>query len=241
MAKKMGVVAFDGDDTLWRNEDRFTITQDRFRGIIAAHVQVDATALDAHLLETERRNLALYGYGVKSFVLSMIETAIELTRSAIPASDIQALLRLGQEMLAHPIELMDGVRDTIEQLRTRGHEIWLITKGDLFDQESKIARSGLEPLFDRIEIVSEKNQAMYRRLLDRHGVEASEFLMVGNTLRSDVLPVAALGAQAVHIPYHTTWTHETVEPAVAETSAYLTLTHVSELPAAIQQLSAPFV
>jgi putative hydrolase of the HAD superfamily len=241
MTKKIGVVAFDGDDTLWRNEDRFTITQDRFRGIIAAHVQVDAKALDAHLLETERRNLALYGYGVKSFVLSMIETAIELTSSAIPASDIQVLLRLGQEMLAHPIELMDGAREAIEELRTRGHAIWLITKGDLFDQESKIARSGLEPLFDRIEIVSEKSQALYRRLLVRHGVDASEFVMVGNTLRSDVLPVAALGAHAVHIPYHTTWTHETVEPALAETSAYVTLTHLNELPAALQQLSAPFV
>jgi putative hydrolase of the HAD superfamily len=241
MTKNMGVVAFDGDDTLWRNEDRFTITQERFRTIIAAHVQVDAAVLDAHLLETERRNLALYGYGVKSFVLSMIETAIELTGSAIPASDIHVLLRLGLEMLAHPIELMYGVRETIEELKTRGHEIWLVTKGDLFDQESKIARSGLEPLFDRIEIVSEKNQAMYRRLLDRHGVVASNFLMVGNTLRSDVLPVAALGAHAVHIPYHTTWTHETVEPAQAETSAYLTLTHVTELPAAIQRLSAPFV
>jgi putative hydrolase of the HAD superfamily len=150
-------------------------------------------------------------------------------------------LRLGQEMLAHPIELMDGARETIEELRTRGHEIWLITKGDLFDQESKIARSGLEPLFHRIEIVSEKNQALYRRLLVRHGVDASEFVMVGNTLRSDVLPVAAIGAHAVHIPYHTTWTHETVEPALAETSAYVTLTHLNELPAALQQLSAPFV
>jgi putative hydrolase of the HAD superfamily len=241
MAKKIGVVAFDGDDTLWRNEDHFTISQDRFRTIIGAHVQLDSAVLDAHLLETERRNLALYGYGVKSFVLSMIETAIELTGAAIPASDIQILLRLGQKMLAHPIELMYGVRETIEELRKGGHEIWLITKGDLFDQESKIARSGLEPLFDRIEIVSEKNQATYRRLLDRHGVEASEFLMVGNTLRSDVLPVAALGAHAVHIPYHMTWAHETVEPALAETSAYLTLMHVTELPAALQRLSAPFV
>ncbi len=235
------VIAFDGDDTLWGNEDHFTVSQDRFRTIISAHVPLGGAALDQHLLETERRNLALYGYGVKSFVLSMIETAIELTSGAIPASDIQVLLRLGQEMLAHPVELLDGVGATIEELRGRGHEIWLITKGDLFDQESKIARSGLDALFDRIEIVSEKNEVVYRRLLDQHSVAASDFLMVGNTLRSDVLPVVALGARAVHIPYHVTWTHETVEPAMAEACAYLTLTHMAELPGALQQLASPFV
>ena len=230
------IIALDGDDTLWRNEDQFSISQDRFRKIIGAHVRLDQAAMDARLLETERRNLLLYGYGVKSFVLSMIETAIELTAGAIPASDIQVLLRLGQQMLAHPIELLGSVRETIEELRAAGSSIWLITKGDLFDQESKIARSGLEPLFDRIEIVSEKNQATYRRLLDLHGVEVSEFLMVGNTLRSDVLPVLALGGRAIHIPYHVTWSHETVEPGVANGHSYLTLNHIGELPAALRQL-----
>ena len=192
--------------------------------------------MDAHLLTTERRNLAHYGYGVKSFVLSMIETAIELTDGAVPASDIQVLLRLGQQMLAHPIELLGSVRETIEQLRANERTLWLITKGDLFDQESKIARSGLGSLFDRIEIVSEKNEETYRRLLDRHGVDVSEFVMVGNTLRSDVLPVVALGARAIHIPYHVTWSHETVEPAHGSSHAYLTLQHIGEVAAAIEQL-----
>ena len=173
------VIAFDGDDTLWRNEDQFSVTQDRFRNILGAHVSLDASTVDALLLKIERRNLTLYGYGVKSFVLSMIETAIELTSGAIPASDIQVLLRLGQQMLAHPIELLANVRETIERLRADDRTIWLITKGDLFDQESKIARSGLEALFDRIEIVSEKNESMYRRLLHRHRVDVSEFVMVG--------------------------------------------------------------
>lgn len=230
------VIAFDGDDTLWRNEDQFNVSQDRFREIIGAHVQLDLAAMDAHLLAMERRNLALYGYGVKSFVLSMIETAIELTEGAIPARDIQALLRLGQQMLAHPIELLEGVRETIETLRSGERRLWLITKGDLFDQESKIARSGLEPLFDRIEIVSEKNEAVYRRLLQLHGVDPEEFLMVGNTLRSDVLPVVALGARAVYIPYHITWTHETVPPEVADQGAYQTLERIGDLPGVLRML-----
>ena len=230
------VIAFDGDDTLWRNEDQFSVSQERFRNIIGAHVPLDIAAVDAQLFETERRNLALYGYGVKSFVLSMIETAIELTGGAIPASDIKVLLGLGQEMLAHPVELLSGVRETLENLRAAGAQTWLITKGDLFDQESKIARSGLESLFDRIEIVSEKNEAMYRRLLSKHGVDPAEFLMVGNTLRSDVLPVVALGGRAIHIPYHVTWLHETVEPALANGHRYVTLEHMGELAAALKAL-----
>ncbi len=230
------VIAFDGDDTLWRNEDQFSISQERFRNIISAHVPLDLAAVDTRLFETERRNLALYGYGVKSFVLSMIETAIELTGGAIPASDIKVLLGLGQEMLAHPVELLSGVRETLENLRAAGAKTWLITKGDLFDQESKIARSGLESLFDRIEIVSEKDEAMYRRLLSKHGVDPAEFLMVGNTLRSDVLPVVALGGRAIHIPYHVTWLHETVEPALANGHRYVTLEHVGELAAALKAL-----
>ena len=139
-------------------------------------------------------------------------------------------------MLAHPVELLGGVRETIENSAGAGAEIWLITKGDLFDQESKIARSGLEPLFDRIEIVSEKNEAMYRRLLSSTGSTPRSFVMVGNTLRSDVLPVVALGGRAIHIPYHVTWSHETVEPALASGHNYLTLEHMGELAAALKRL-----
>ena len=228
------VIAFDGDDTLWRNEDRFTLSQDRFRAILGSHVDLDLATVDARLLETERRNLDLYGYGVKSFVLSMIETAIEVTDGAIPASDIRILLRLGQDMLAHPIELMDGVRECLTALRARDHELWLVTKGDLFDQESKIARSGLEPLFDRIEIVSEKDEPTYRRLLDRHGVDPADFAMVGNAVRSDVLPVLAIGGRAFHVPYHTTWAHEAVETT---TAAFPVLSGLADLPGALLRSS----
>ena len=230
------IIAFDGDDTLWRNEDQFSLTQERFRDIIGAHVTLDSEAVDARLLETERRNLAVYGYGVKSFVLSMIETAITLTAGAIPAGDIEVLLRLGQQMLAHPVQLIEDVRQTLETVRAEGYITWLITKGDLFDQESKVARSGLEALFERIEIVSEKSEAVYRRLLEQHSVDPADFVMVGNTLRSDVLPVVALGGCAVHIPYHVTWLHETVEPAVASAHSYLTLDGIAELPAALRLL-----
>jgi putative hydrolase of the HAD superfamily len=204
------VVAFDGDDTLWHNETIFSMTQDRFRALIGAHVDLPGREIDAQLVETERQNLATYGYGIKGFVLSMVETAILISDGRIPARDIEAILGFGRSMLAHPVQLIEGARDVLETLRGRDHELWLLTKGDLFDQESKLARSGLSPLFHRIEIVSEKDEATYLRLLDRHGVSPDEFAMIGNSLRSDVLPVIAIGARAFHVPYAITWAHEAV-------------------------------
>ena len=204
------VVAFDGDDTLWHNETIFSMTQDRFRGLIGAHVDLPGQEIDARLVETERQNLATYGYGIKGFVLSMVETAIAITDGRIPAHDIERILGFGRSMLAHPVELIEGAGEVLTTLRERDHELWLLTKGDLFDQESKLARSGLSPFFDRIEIVSEKDEATYQRLLERYGVSPDEFAMIGNSLRSDVLPVVAIGARAYHIPYAITWAHEAV-------------------------------
>ena len=226
------VIAFDGDDTLWHNETVFSMTQERFRAILRSHLSLDLADLDARLFATERKNLAVYGYGIKGFVLSMVETAIEVTDGRIPASDITAILSIGRAMLEHPVELIEGAREVLESLRARDHELWLITKGDLFDQESKIARSGLEPLFDRIEIVSEKDEGTYRRLLDRHGISADEFAMVGNTLRSDVLPVINLGARAFHVPYQITWAHEHVEGDLPDGA--LVLDALTELPVRLQ-------
>jgi len=205
------VVAFDGDDTLWHNETIFSMTQDRFRGLVGPYVDLPGHEIDARLVETERQNLATYGYGIKGFVLSMVETAIAITDRRIPVHDIEAILGFGRTMLAHPVQLIEGARDVLETLRARDHELWLLTKGDLFDQESKLARSGLSPLFHRIEIVSEKDESAYLRILDRHGVSPDEFAMVGNSVRSDVLPVIAIGARAFHIPYAITWAHETVD------------------------------
>ncbi len=201
-------IGFDGDDTLWHNETLFSMTQERFRQVLLRYAP--AADVDRQLYDTEVRNLKLFGYGVKGFTLSMIETAIELTEARINAADIQRLIDFGKGMLEHPVELIDGVPAVLDRLTPR-YRLLLITKGDLFDQESKIARSGLADRFAGIEIVSEKDAPTYRRLLAKHGVRPADFLMVGNSERSDVLPPLAIGAQAVHVPYTLTWQHETVE------------------------------
>ncbi|MGY0834286.1 HAD family hydrolase [Azospirillum argentinense] len=203
-------IAFDGDDTLWHNESLFSMTQDRFRALLANHL-ADPADIDRRLLQAERENLRVYGYGIKGFVLSMIETAVDLTDGRIGGRDIQSLVEFGKAMLEHPVDLLDGVQEMVEGLSGR-YRLLLVTKGDLFDQESKIARSGLAGRFDAIEIVSEKDPATYRRLLDRHGVDPARFVMVGNSVRSDILPVLAVGGHAVHVPYHVTWAHEVAEP-----------------------------
>ncbi len=181
------VIAFDGDDTLWHNETLFSMTQGRFRTLISRHVDIPTHILNARLLETERKNIPAHGYGIKGFVLSLVETAIEVTEKRIPAEDIETILDYRRTMLEHPVELIEGAREMLETLRARDHELWLITKGDLFDQKSKISRSGLVPFLHAIEIVSEKDQVTYQRLLDRYGVVSDEFLMVGNSIRSDIL------------------------------------------------------
>jgi len=201
------VLAFDGDDTLWHNESRFNLTQAALRDLLHRHVP-DAD-VDGHLFELEMRNLSLYGYGVKAFTLSMLETAIHLTDGRIPAADLQVILGWGKTMLTEPTELLDGVQESLLDVGAR-YSLLLITKGDLFDQESKLARSGLAEMFSGVEILSDKTLETYRSVLNRRGIKPEEFVMVGNSLRSDVVPVVALGARAVHIPYHVTWHHEQV-------------------------------
>jgi putative hydrolase of the HAD superfamily len=220
------VVGLDGDDTLWHNETRFNVTQADLRDLLHRHVP-DAD-VHAHLAETEMKNLGMYGYGVKSFTLSMIETAIQLTQGRIPASDLEVILGWGKRMLMEPTELLDGVEDALRELNQR-YDLLLITKGDLFDQESKLARSGLGDLFSGVEIVSEKNVDAYRAILSRRGIMADEFVMVGNSLRSDVVPVLELGAPAVHIPYQVTWHHEHVPEESLPKAGWHRLERISEL------------
>jgi putative hydrolase of the HAD superfamily len=220
------VVGLDGDDTLWHNETRFHVTQENLRDLVRRHVP-DAD-VHAHLFEVEMRNLGTYGYGVKSFTLSMIETAIELTEGRIPAADLEVILGWGKRMLMEPTELLEGVEDALRELGKR-YDLLLITKGDLFDQESKLARSGLGELFIGVEILSEKSAAAYRRILARRGIKADEFVMVGNSLRSDVVPVLEVGARAVHIPYHVTWRHEHVPEEKMPPSGWDRLETISEL------------
>jgi putative hydrolase of the HAD superfamily len=225
-------IGFDGDDTLWHNESIFTLTQEKFRRLLQDYIP--AEELEQRLIATEGRNLHVFGYGVKGFTLSMIETAIEVSGEAVPASTIRTIIEYGKEMLAHPVEMLGGVERTIKLL-SRHYRLILITKGDLFDQESKIARSGLAELFERVEIVSEKDEATYRRILSQQAVDPGEFLMVGNSVRSDILPVLAIGARAVHVPYHTTWAHERAELGEDLTGVWR-LERLSQLPGLLDRI-----
>ena len=183
------LIGLDGDDTLWHSETLFTVTHDRFVELLSGHGE----DLADRLLEVERRNLELFGYGAKAFTLSMIETALEVTNGQLPGSHVQAILDMGKALLRHPVELLDGVREALESLAD--HRLVLITKGDLFHQEAKVAGSGLGELFEKVEIVSEKDEPTYRRVLAALGATPDEFVMVGNSLRSDVVPVVAIGGR----------------------------------------------
>ena len=219
-------MGLDGDDTLWQNETRFQLTQTALRDLLRRHVP-DAD-VDTHLAEVEMRNLRIYGYGVKAFTLSMIETAIQVTDRRIPAADLEVILGWGQKMLSAPTELLDGVEAALQDLSHR-YELVLITMGDLFDQESKLARSGLADMFKGVEILSEKNVDAYRSLLRRRHIEPAEFVMVGNSLRSDIVPVIALGARGVHIPYPLTWHHEQVPDDAMPKDGWHRLENISGL------------
>jgi putative hydrolase of the HAD superfamily len=227
------VVGFDGDDTLWHSETRFSVTQAEFRELLKGHVP-DAE-VDARLAETEMKNLGIYGYGVKSFTLSMIETAIQITAGRIHAPDLEVILGWGKRMLMEPTELLAHVEQTLNQIAGR-YDLLLITKGDIFDQESKLARSGLGGLFLGVEIVSEKSVDSYQAIFKRRGIAAGEFVMVGNSLRSDVLPVVTLGGQAVHIPYEVTWHHEHVPDDQLPGRGWKRIPAIRELPAILEAL-----
>lgn len=190
MPRMLTTIGFDADDTLWQNEQFYRMTEDRFAELLADHGE--AAHLKGKLLEAERRNLALYGFGIKGFTLSMVETAIEVTGAKVPASAIQQILAAGREMLAHPIEILPHVRETLEDL-AGSYRTVLITKGDLFDQERKLAGSGLAELFQAVEIVSDKNPATYVRIFERHGDGARRAMMVGNSLKSDIVPALEAG------------------------------------------------
>jgi putative hydrolase of the HAD superfamily len=227
------VIGFDADDTLWHNENIFEQTHERYRALLANYHE--AATVDRTLLATEMRNLELYGYGVKGFTLSAIETAIQLTAGKIRAEEIQQLIELGQEMLAHPVELLEGVSETLVRL-AQTHRLLVITKGDLRDQERKLAKSGLAQHFERIEIVSEKDEATYAQIFRRHAIDAAYFLMVGNSLKSDIVPVLKLGGAGAHVPYRVTWAAEHVEDLPSAEGRLFRLKTLLELPIVIQAL-----
>jgi putative hydrolase of the HAD superfamily len=225
-------IGFDADDTLWHNESFFRLTQDRFAALLVDHA--DKTHLHDRLLAAERRNLGRYGFGIKGFVLSMIETAVEVTEGRVPGTVIADLIAAGHEMLAHPVDLLPHARDTVLAL-SRTHRILLITKGDLLDQERKLAASGLGDLFHGVEIVSDKTPLVYAAIFARHATRPDRALMVGNSLKSDVLPVLALGGFGVHVPHGDPWALEHAEAPETE-ARFHTLPHLGDLADLVDSL-----
>ena len=230
--QNLTTVGFDADDTLWHNERFFRLTQDRFEQLLADYA--DPAHLHQRLLEAERRNIAHYGFGIKGFTLSMIETALDITQNRVPASVIRELIEAGQEMLRQPIDLLPHARETV-QAAAQNHKVLVITKGDLLDQERKLAQSGLGDLFDGVEIVSDKTPATYQALLQRHGVGATQAMMVGNSMKSDVRPMVALGGWGVFVPHGLTWELEHAEPPT-DTTRFRELPSLAGIPQLLHEI-----
>ena len=211
MQRAFDLIAFDGDDTLWHNERSYRAGRDRFHKLLAASgVVLSAEDIDACVNRTELQNLGHYGYGVSSFVLSLIETAIAVTGGRVTGGDLRGLIDLAKQMLTEEVELLESAREAVTALAA-SHPLMLITKGDLLHQTSKVDRSGLRARFRFVEVVSAKTPAVYASILARHGVDPGRFLMVGNSVKSDVLPVVELGGWAVHVPAALSWSHEDAE------------------------------
>ncbi|QFT79369.1 haloacid dehalogenase-like hydrolase [Roseovarius sp. THAF27] len=232
MTQNLTTIAFDADDTLWHNERFFKLTEDRFADLLRDYVE--GHHLAEHLLAAEKRNLGHYGFGIKGFTLSMIETAIDVTDGRVPACVISELIAAGREMLEHPIELLPHAREAVEAVADT-HRVLLVTKGDLLDQERKLAQSGLGDLFDAVEIVSDKTPEIYTRIFDRHGTGAAHALMAGNSLRSDVNPVIAAGGWGVHVPHDLTWGYE-VDDAPKDATRFRKVKDLGELPALVDAI-----
>jgi putative hydrolase of the HAD superfamily len=226
------LVALDADDTLWHNEPLFTSVRDQFCAMLERYQPNGVT--NDWLDGVETRNLQHFGYGVKGFVLSMIETAIEMTDGRLAAHDVRTIIQWGREMLGSPVELLDGVCEVVEAL-AQAFPLILLTKGDLLHQETKLARSGLGHHFKGIEIVSEKDARIYRQVMNRYAVAPDRFVMVGNSLRSDILPVIEAGGHAVYVPYEVTWVHERVTPEQLESLQFHEIATIRELPALLHE------
>ena len=232
----IAMVGFDGDDTLWHSEGYYQAASALFVDIVGRYVDLGDQGVRANMLATERRNLALFGYGAKGMTLSMVETAIAVTDARIAAADLHRLVEAGKGILQHPVELLPGIRDAVAAV-ARDFPVVLITKGDLFHQEKKVQQCGLADLFRRIEIVSEKDERTYRRLLDEFDVAPAQFAMVGNSLRSDIEPVVRLGGWGVHVPYHVTWSHELEHGLDDDHARVATVDAPADIPAALARLA----
>jgi putative hydrolase of the HAD superfamily len=204
------VIAFDADDTLWVNETYFRDVEHKFAQLLSAY-ETENT-IDQELFKMEMKNLPTYGYGIKGFMLSMVESAIELSNGKISNKVLSEIIELGKEMISMPVELLAGIKEVLEALSQKNYRLLVLTKGDLLDQERKLEKSGLTKYFHHVEVMSDKKEKNYQDLLDHLEINVNEFLMIGNSLKSDVLPIVNIGGKAIHVPFHTTWQHETVLP-----------------------------
>ena len=227
------VIAFDADDTLWHNEKHYIEAQSRFRDTVGSYGAPET--IDKELHDVEMRNLPQYGYGIKGFALSMIETAVRLSAGKVTGTDVTRIITIARDLMGAGVELLDHA-STVIPLLSRSFPLMIVTKGDLLDQESKILRSGLAEHFRNVEILSSKERGNYAALLLRHGFRAEQFVMVGNSLRSDIWPVLELGATAIYVPHHFTWAHESAEPPAPTHPGYYTIEHLGFLPGLLEQL-----
>ena len=225
--KSIKYIGFDADDTLWINEPLFQKAEEKYCCLLSEYLR--AEEVSAELYRTENQNIMLYGFGVKSFTLSMIETAIRISDNKINSNKIYEIIELGKGILNEPVEILEGVKDVLEKL-IGNYKLVVATKGDLLDQERKLRESGLAEYFHHIEIMSDKQRTNYEKLLDHLEVKANEFVMIGNSLRSDILPVISLGANAIHIPYHTTWQHEIIDEGELKNTNYHKVDSIVNIP-----------
>jgi len=217
--KNIKVIGFDADDTLWVNETYFRDAEKQFALLLSKYETLNK--IDQELFKKEIDNLPLYGYGIKGFVLSMVEMALELSNNSVPNKTIQAILDIGKDMLNKPVELLDGVEEVLKNLSGK-YKLILATKGDLLDQQRKLEKYGLTDYFHHIEVLIDKQESNYSKLLNHLEIKPSEFLMIGNSLKSDVLPLLNIKAHAIHVPFHTTWVHEQVDQKETNGKSYRT-------------------
>ncbi len=224
--EQITTIAFDADDTLWVNETYFREAEEEFASLLEGYETKNT--IDQELFKMEMQNLELYGYGIKGFMLSMVESALQLSNHQLPQQTLLKILAIGKKMIDHPVEVLDGVEEVLKDLHQK-YKLLVLTKGDLLDQERKLKKSGLSKYFQHVEVLSDKKEANYASLLKHLEININQFLMVGNSLKSDVIPILNLGARAVHIPFHTTWVHETVSEDEEKNNNHLKLNSIKEI------------
>ena len=238
MSSVFDLIAFDGDDTLWHNERSYRDAREHFRSLLnRVGIELDVDQVEATVTRTEVANIRYFGYGVSSFTLSLIETAVDVTDGRVTSDQLRSLVQLAKGMMNEQIEVFDGVHDTLATLAKR-RPLMLITKGDLLHQASKLERSGLQDYFQHVEIVSDKTPSVYQRILSRYGIDPGRFLMIGNSLRSDILPVIELGGVAAYIPAALNWAHEHADAPAGAHDRFFELSSVAEVAGLVKRLEA---